>query len=72
VPGLVQAPLVLVVTERMRDLQAEPPLRRRVELPGEERVVDIAGVGQLFDQRTELLLELVKISRTSAVFISGS
>ena len=57
---LVEPPLVLRVTEAFHHVEAESPLVVFVELPVEERVVDLPRFCDLLDQRHEVLFELVE------------
>ena len=57
---LVEAPLLVRVAEAPRDLEPELPLRVDVELAVQERVVHVTRVGDLANERDELLLEAVE------------
>src|SRR5215210_6275625 len=57
---LVQPPFLVGIAEAARDLEAEVALSLRIELARQERVLDLAGVCDLLDQRDEVFLELVE------------
>src|SRR5439155_8478359 len=57
---LVEPPLLLRVAESLQHVEAEGSLCLQIERPLQERVVDLACLGDLADHRHQLLFELVE------------